>query len=150
MEKYTLQTAIETIQQFASTSNEFPLKASIFTAQDVLNILQGIELPEAKPNRAHIPSEWATHFVELLIDDIDERDLIDYDSAEFNIRYNNELELENVNIDTYLLRKRIQEALESACQGVNDEIIYQEERDKEKLEEQAEDTNSEPESDSNC
>ena len=149
MEKYTLNKAIETMTEIAS--NPSPMAASLFTAQDVLRILNSIE-PEPT-NRANIPSEWVDHFVDNLIDDLDESDIIDYDSAEFSIRYNNTLELDSCGVDTYNLKREIKQRIANACDEVNSEIIFQEEREAERAaevnEESTEEANSNNESEAN-
>jgi hypothetical protein len=144
MEKYTLTKAIEVMTEIAS--NPSPLTASLFTPQDVIKILKSIEIPEAKSKLAHIPDEWVEHFVDSLVDCIEDYDLIDYDSAEFKIQYGNELGLENINIDTYQLIKGIRSNLDSAIQDVNSEIKYKEEREQERAQE-AQEAISEPVSD---
>lgn len=144
MNKYTLNQAIEVMTEIAS--NPSPLTASLFTPQDVIKILQSIEIPESKSKYAHIPDEWVEHFVDSLVDCIEDNDLVDYDSAEFAINYGNELRLENINIDTHQLIKGIKRNLDSAIQDVNDEIKYAEEREAQRAQE-AQEAISEPVSD---
>ena len=145
MEKYTLNKAIETMTEIAS--NPSPMAASLFTAQDVLRILNSIE-PEPT-NRAHIPSEWLDQFVDTLLDNLDDSDIIDYDSAEFSIRYNNEVYLEGCSVDTYRLKREIKNQIDHACDEVNSEIMYQEEREAEEKAEALEEANSNNESEAN-
>jgi len=145
MEKYTLNKAIETMTEIAS--NPSPMAASLFTAQDVLRILNSIE-PEPT-NRAHIPDGWKRQFVDTLIDAIYDGDLIDYSSAQFTIRYGNELELEHCDFDTSELRKQIECNLDHACDEVNSEIMYQEEREAEEKAAALEEANSNNESEAN-
>jgi hypothetical protein len=144
MEKYTLNKAIEVMNEIAS--NPSPLTASLFTPQDVIKILQSIEIPEPTTNRAHIPDEWVEQFVDNLVDCIEDYDLIEYDSAEFSINDGKELKLENVSIDTYQLVKGIKSNLNSAIQDINNEIKYEEDRESERAQE-AQEAISEPVSD---
>jgi hypothetical protein len=136
MEKYTLTKAIEVMTEIAS--NPSPLTASLFTPQDVIKILQSIEAPEPTMNRAHIPEEWVEHFLDNLVDCIEDNDLIDYDSAEFSIRYNNEIHLENINLDTHNLVRGLRDNIQSAIDEVNNEIKYAEEIERSKAEESQE------------
>lgn len=145
MEKYTLNKAIETMTEIAS--NPSPMAASLFTAQDVLRILNSIE-PEPT-NRANIPAEWQDHFLDILLDNLDESDLIDYDSAEFSIRYSNELQLDNCGLDMYRLKREIRDQIAYACDEVNSEIIFQEEREAEEKAAALEEANSNNESEAN-
>ena len=145
MQKYTLNKAIETMTEIAS--NPSPMAASLFTAQDVLRILNSIE--QEPINRAHIPSEWLDQFVDNLLDNLDDSDIIDFDSAEFSIRYNNEVCLEACSVDMYRLKREIKHQIDSACDEVNAEIIYQEEREAEAKAEALEEANSNNESEAN-
>lgn len=145
MEKYTLNKAIETMTEIAS--NPSPMAASLFTAEDVLRILNSIE-PE-QPYRVHIPNGWRRQFVDTLVDSIYDGDLIDYSSAQFTIRYGNEIELEHCEFDSSELRKQIEYNLDHACDEVNSEIMYQEEREAERQAEALEEANSNNESEAN-
>jgi hypothetical protein len=147
MEKYTLKQAIETMNEIAS--NPSPMAASLFTPADVLRILESITLPEAQPKRAFIPNEWINNFIHTLTEDLEDYQIIDHDSAEFEL-YHNEIRLESISVDNYNLRIQLERRLSSALEHVNSEIEYQEEREREKLEESTENTNSASESDSNC
>jgi len=145
MEKYTLNKAIETMTEIAS--NPSPMAASLFTAQDVLRILNSIE-PEPT-NRANIPAEWQDHFLDILLDNLDESDLIDYDSAEFSIRYSNELQLDNCGLDMHRLKRELRDQIAYACDEVNSEITFQEEREAEEKAAALEEANSNNESEAN-
>ena len=144
MKKYTLNQAIETMNEIAS--NPSPLKASLFTAQDVLNILQSIELPEVKTERAHIPDAWVDNFIDHITSNLDESEIVDRDSIQFSIRYNNEIYIDDAGIDSYHLRNQLTQNLHSAIKGVNDEIDYEYER---KEEVKTWDENTTPQNDSN-
>lgn len=144
MQKFTLNQAIEVMNEIAS--NPSPLTASLFTPQDVIKILQSIEIPESKSKLAHIPDEWVERFIDSLTDCIENYDLIDYDSAEFCIRYGNEVHLENINIDTHNLIKALKGNLDSAIRDVNSEIKYQDEMERSN-DEKSDEAIIEPESD---
>ena len=136
MEKYTLTKAIEVMTEIAS--NPSPLTASLFTPQDVIKILQSIEMPEPTMNRAHIPDEWVEHFIDNLVDCIEDYDLVDCDSAEYGIKSNNEVYIENISIDTHNLIRGLKSNIEMAIDSVNSEIKYAEEIERSKAEESQE------------
>jgi hypothetical protein len=136
MEKLTIEQAIATIS--ASMEQSTSLTGSLYTAQDVLNILQRLEAPTF--NRAYIPEEWHEHFIDLLMDGIDESDIIEYDSAEFSLRYGNTLELDSVDLDKHRLARELKASIEDACQDINREIEFQETRERENAEMAQEDS----------
>ena len=81
MEKYTLQQAIEKMTEIAS--NPSPLAGSLFTAENVLSILNAIEPPKAKT----LPEGWEgdlkSEMVSFIEDDFN--DFVDYDDVEFEL-----------------------------------------------------------------
>ena len=139
---YTLTEAIETMQKIVS--NPSAMAGSLYSATDVLNILQSIK----QTKRVSIPAEWRDNFIHNLTDDLDEHDIIDHDSAEFEL-YHNEIRLESISVDTYNLRNQLERRLSSALEYINSEIEYQETRERENAEMEAE-AKLAPESDDNC
>jgi len=125
-------------------ANPSAMTGSLYSATDVLNILQSIK----QTNRVSIPAEWRDNFIHYLTDDLDEHDIIDHDSAEFEL-YHNEIRLESISVDTYNLRNQLERRLSSALECINSEIEYQEERKRENAEMEAE-AKLAPESDDNC
>jgi hypothetical protein len=76
--------------------------SSIFSKDDVIKILSQVEV-EATPDTKS-DQEYAKLFIGFLSDflqneNLDEVVEIDYDSAEFDLGYNNQITLENVNAE---------------------------------------------------
>ena len=84
-------------QAVASVQNAFP---SIYTKDDVIKLLESIQIQESSEEKLNEISESIYDIVEKKMRNADTRDIIDYDSAEFNISYNNTLELDNVEISS--------------------------------------------------
>jgi predicted transcriptional regulator len=73
-----------------------------YSVEQVISIINDIdagssELSEEKLNEL---TENIYDVVEKKMRNADTRDIVDYDSAEFNISYNNQLELDNVEISS--------------------------------------------------
>jgi hypothetical protein len=73
-----------------------------YSVEQVISIINDIdagssELSEEKLNEI---AEGVYDVVEKKMRNADTRDIVDYDSAEFNISYNNQLELDNVEISS--------------------------------------------------
>lgn len=141
METYTLTQAIEALENLAS--NPSILTGSTYRIEDVITILKSIDIPEAKPREVQIPEEWFDTFIDRLCDGLHEDDLIDYDSAEFEIHYNNELRLNRIDIDTHNLKRQLKRNITDACDEVSAEIAYEEDRAAERAQEASEQVETE-------
>ena len=100
---------IEQIFQGVETNVKMSI-SSVFTKDDVLNIMSNVfaAIKEAEQPQQPIstPNILASDFAnftskvrEKLSYYLESSDLVDYDSAEFEIEYNNQLVLNHVNID---------------------------------------------------
>ena len=92
MEKYTLQQAIAKMTEIAS--NPSPLAGSLFTAENVLSILNSIEPPKAKSS---LPEGWEVDLktkMENLIEE-DFNDFVDYDDVELDL-HGDRIEVTNI------------------------------------------------------
>lgn len=83
-------------------------KSSIFTKEDVLNLFSEFysNIIKFKPEEPTITEATELQFQEFnsnvksrLYQYFNNNDLVDYDSAEFEVEYNNHLVLNNVNVD---------------------------------------------------
>ena len=135
---YTLEHAIKQME-LATTLQPTKLNGPLFTAQDVLMILRSIQ------PTVSIPAEFIDNFVDALTDDICEESIIEYDNVQFDIDYNNRIQVSNVEIDRYQLRRAITDNLQEAIDDVNREIAYELER--QQPAETSEEANNSPESD---
>ena len=82
--------------------------SSVFSKEDVINLINKID-SENKFNE-DLALEIKKR-IERELRNIDERKLMDFDSAEFELSYNNTIELTNVNIDLDLIANTIEEVL---------------------------------------
>ena len=80
--------------------------SSVFSKEDVIKLINKIEGGLNEDLALEIKKQIST-----LIMNIDERKLIDLDSAEFELSYNNTIELSNVNIDLEIITDIIEEVL---------------------------------------
>jgi hypothetical protein len=80
--------------------------SSVFSKEDVIKLINKIEGGLNEDLALEIKKQIST-----LIMDIDEKRLIDLDSAEFELNYNNTIELSNVNIDLDLITDIVEEVL---------------------------------------
>ena len=80
--------------------------SSVFSKEDVIKLINKIEGGLNEDLALEIKKQIST-----LIMNIDERKLLDLDSAEFELSYNNTIELTNVNIDLDLITDIVEEVL---------------------------------------
>jgi hypothetical protein len=80
--------------------------SSVFSKEDVIKLINKIEGGLNEDLALEIKKQIST-----LIMNIDERKLLDLDSAEFELSYNNTIELSSVNIDLDLITDTIEEVL---------------------------------------
>jgi len=80
--------------------------SSVFSKEDVIKLINKIEGGLNEDLALEIKKQIST-----LIMNIDERKLIDLDSAAFEINYNNTIELSNVDIDLDCIKDTIEEVL---------------------------------------
>lgn len=98
MENYTLKQAIATMSEIAS--NPSPLVASLFTAEDVLNILKSI-----KPSG--MPENWQEDVKDMISRMIEEdfTQMADYDEFRVEINYGREIEVTEIGCDRRSIRE---------------------------------------------
>ena len=80
--------------------------SSVFSKEDVIKLINKIEGGLSEDLALEIKKQIST-----LIMNIDERKLLDLDSAEFELSYNNTIELNNVNIDLEIITDIIEGVL---------------------------------------
>jgi len=73
--------------------------SSVFTKEDVLNLLQSIEMKKENLVTKEMLVTFVTDYVETQVEQLDAGDILDLSSAEFDLN-GNEITLENVDIDT--------------------------------------------------
>ena len=85
--------------------------SSIFSKEDVINLINSIELGSSRKITPYDIGRAIDNVIDWI--ENNERDVLDLDSAEFEISYNNQLECTNVPINT----DGIREALENNFMG---------------------------------
>jgi len=131
----TNQVSIE--QAIALVENQL---GSVFTKEDVINLINRIELPkpaiatELTPElKIQVLNEYESTIKRYVSRNSDE-EIIDIDSADFTIGYGNRIEIDSISIDTDRLEDIIENAVEEIITELEDEI-YQRDKEKEEIEE---------------
>jgi hypothetical protein len=130
MENYTLEQAIATLEAI----NEQSLTSSIFSRQDVIRILKSIVVPEVKVTEYQaLPEDYVDRLIDELVDSIDSDDAIEKDTADFELSYDNRIELNSVDLDTYRIKRNMMNAYDNIMSGINADIAYEKEREQERI-----------------
>ena len=95
--------------------------SSIFTKEDVINLINSIELESSRK----ITTEDIQRAIDRTINWVDnnERDLLDLDSAELELDYNNRIEVVGVPINTDGLREALENNFMDFGEEVEDDIV---------------------------
>ena len=82
---------------------------SFYSLEQVIKIIESIESEESNVNKVTVTD--IGHAIEKFIDRIEcgRIDVIDRDSAEFGIGYENKVELENIDVNIDVLREELEE-----------------------------------------
>ena len=81
--------------------------SSVFTKEDVLNLLQSIEMKKENLVTKEMLVTFVTDYIEKQVEQLDYiRDILDLSSAEFELN-GNEITLESVDVDTRDLTRNI-------------------------------------------
>ena len=101
-------------QAVASVQNAFP---SIYTKDDVIKLLESIQIEESSGKLSNEQIEELTRSIQervvRVINRADVSDVVDLGSAEFEISYNNQLELSNVDLDLSGLESEVEGTIEN-------------------------------------
>ena len=89
--------------------------SSVFTKEDVLNLLQSIEMKTSFDKESII--SFVERYVEDQVEQLDAEDILDLSSAEFELN-GNEITLESVNIDTRDLTRNIMGDIDEAVNSL--------------------------------
>jgi hypothetical protein len=107
----------------ALVETSFP---SIFSKEDVLKLLSSIQAQPTSEDFAEELMDRITAKVNNRFDRFNISDkFVDYDSAEFEIDYNNKLTLTNVDIDTDEIRDAVNDAVQGAVDEMMEELFPQ-------------------------
>jgi len=96
---------------------------SVVSIDNVIALIQQLE-PEQVESKTFLLNEKSFDKVMDIIDDavnnLHTRDLVDFDDAEFELNYNNTIELTDVRVDTDNIINNIREALENIFEETAD------------------------------
>lgn len=96
--------------------------SSVFTKEDVLNLLQSIEVKASFDKEIFV--KFVKQYVEEQVEELETCDILDLGSAEFCLN-GNEIELEDIRIDTGDLTKNILCDIDSAVDELFFNLGYQ-------------------------
>jgi len=97
---------------------------SVVSIDNVIALIQQLE-PEQVENKTFLLNEKSFDKVMDIVDDavsnLRTRDIVDFDGAEFELNWNNQVELTDVRVDTDSIINDIREALENIFEETADE-----------------------------
>ena len=97
---------------------------SVVSIDNVIALIQQLE-PEQVESRTFLLNEESfdkvMDIVDNAVNNLHTRDLVDFDDAEFELNYNNTIELTDVRVDTDNIINNIREALENIFEETVDE-----------------------------
>ena len=97
---------------------------SVVSIDNVIALIQQLE-PEQVESKTFLLNEESfdkvMDIVERSINNLDTRDIVDFDDAEFELNYNNTVELTDVRIDSDRIIDEIREAMENIFEETTDE-----------------------------
>ena len=87
-----------------------------YSVEQVIAIIKGIDEDTTKLSKEQVEDliQCVKDRVEREIDGYDTKDIVDYDSAEFEISYDNKLTLENVEVSLYSLNGDINDIIDKS------------------------------------
>jgi len=80
--------------------------SSVFSKEDVLNLIQSIEVKKENPVTKESLVKFVTEYIETQIDQLNSEDIIDQYSAEFRLD-GNEIQLDDINLDKDQLNREL-------------------------------------------
>ncbi len=97
---------------------------SVVSIDNVIALIQQLE-PEQVESRTFLLNEESfdqvMNIVEKSVNSLRTRDIVDFDDAEFELNYNNTIELTDVRVDTDCIINDLREALEMIFEETADE-----------------------------
>ena len=99
---------------------------SVVSIDNVIALIQQLE-PEQVESKTFLLNEKSfdkvMDIVDNAVNNLRTRDLVDFDDAEFELNYNNQVELTDVRVDTDSIINDIREALENIFEETADEDV---------------------------
>lgn len=98
---------------------------SVVSIDNVIALIQQLE-PEQVETKTFLLNEESfdkvMDIVDKAVNNLSTRDLVDFDDAEFELNYNNQVELTDVRIDTDRIIDEIRESMENIFEETTDEV----------------------------
>jgi hypothetical protein len=123
---------------------------SLFTKDDVINCINLVEAPKVESKPSYPSKKWLDKIKDSILEriretDFNDSDMFDISNFEFDIKYGNTIELDSYEVDACALKVYLENEVEEAFGGIEDDIIeiQQQNEETEKLfEEEQERLNS--------
>ncbi len=107
--------------------------SSLFTKDDVINLINQIELQISIETKSGQPSkQWLDKLMNGVLDIIQDADFtnregdINIDEVQFSINYGNQIEIDSFEVDASLLQSYIKSEIEEYFDGIEDDIVEEE------------------------
>lgn len=119
-------------QAVASVENAFP---SIYTKDDVIKLLNSIEIQAPEPKSGILTQTQIEDLCSRIFDQVkenadglDSSDVVDTDSAEFEL-YGNEISVTSVDIDTRMIARNVTEGIGDIVETFFEELKEEEQEE---------------------
>ena len=97
---------------------------SVVSIDNVIALIQQLE-PEQVESKTFLLNEESfdkvMNIVDRAVNNLDSRDIVDFDDAEFELNYNNQIVLTDVRVDTDRIIDEIRESMENIFEETADE-----------------------------
>ena len=97
---------------------------SVVSIDNVIALIQQLEAEQVESKTFLLNEKWFDKVMDIVdnaVNNLRTRDLVDFDDAEFELNYNNQVELTDVRVDTDNIINNIREALENIFEETADE-----------------------------
>lgn len=94
-------------QAISAVESAYP---SLFTKEDVIKLLNSIEI-EQSPSDNRFDIEDLVEVVDRAFTHYDTSDMVDHESVDLSIDYNNRIVVEGINVDTDDLQERVTDTI---------------------------------------
>jgi len=97
--------------------------SSVFSKQDVLDLIQSIEVKKENPITKGMLVSFVTEYITTQVEQLDAGDILDFSSAEFDLN-GNEISLKGVDVDHNDLRRNLLGEIDDAVDCFNDQLSW--------------------------
>ena len=101
---------------------------SLFTKDDVINCINLVEAPKVESKPSYPSKKWLDKIKDSILEriretDFNDSDMFDISNFEFDIKYGNTIELDSYEVDACALKVYLENEVEEAFGGIEDDII---------------------------